>query len=521
MSRSDTGSGLVGRRLTRTLFLAALGLVSVAHAETRRIALIVGSNAGAGTRAPLRYAESDAGKMARALVEVGEVRPDDVLLLQGQRLSVVEAALLEAKDRVAENKRYPDVRTVLLFYFSGHSDGEALELGQQGLSYSRLRALLAATGADLRLAIIDACKSGAALREKGATRGDPFTLRLSDELTARGEAFITSSAADEYALESSEVMGSFFTHNFLSGLRGAADVSGDRVVTLSEAYRYTYEHTVSNTALMPVGTQHPAYDYRLSGQGELVLSRLSEGVATLVLPKDAERSVVVDLVRDQVVAEVTSAELALAPGDYGVRVLKGGRTYGGRVVLAAGRRETVNLSSLSELSGGAPQISRKGAFTTVEEQYSPRFGIFGVQLGASAGVADGLGVRPTVRFSFDPEDGHGVAFGLLGSHLRSASLSESTVQGRVGYRYVWTEGRWSFSLGADAGAGGFFQDMRDGSHASLLAPLAGPRAGVRFRFAKNLWGTLNGEAVGMLGRVDDRWKLLALPAADAGVLFGW
>ena len=47
--------------------LAALAALP-ALAETRRVAIVVGNNAG-GEAAPLRYAENDAGKFARVMVE--------------------------------------------------------------------------------------------------------------------------------------------------------------------------------------------------------------------------------------------------------------------------------------------------------------------------------------------------------------------------------------------------------------------------------------------------------------------
>lgn len=53
-----------------------------------------------------------------------------------------------------------------------------------------------------------------------------------------GRVYITSSAAGERAQESDEIQGSVFTHYLLAGLRGAADDSGDRRVSLEEAYRF-------------------------------------------------------------------------------------------------------------------------------------------------------------------------------------------------------------------------------------------------------------------------------------------
>ena len=70
----------------------ALVLASVANAsaETRRVAVVVGNNTGNGTQPPLRYAEVDAGKISRVLVELGGVTPSDLFLLQGKDLATLE-----------------------------------------------------------------------------------------------------------------------------------------------------------------------------------------------------------------------------------------------------------------------------------------------------------------------------------------------------------------------------------------------------------------------------------------------
>ncbi len=121
--------------MRRLLLVIALLGAATASAETRRLAIVVGNNAGNGELAPLRFAESDAGKMARVLVELGEVNADDVMLLQGRHADELEKAIAEARERIAFFKRSPEIRTVLMFYFSGHSDGEAIELGNEKLAY--------------------------------------------------------------------------------------------------------------------------------------------------------------------------------------------------------------------------------------------------------------------------------------------------------------------------------------------------------------------------------------------------
>ena len=388
-------------RPTKWLLLLATSWTlcsATAVAETRRLAIVVGNNAGTGEMPPLRYAESDAGKMARVLVELGDVNAEDVMLLQGQKVQAVERAITEARDRVAFLKRSPDVRTVVYFYFSGHSDGEAIEVGHEKLAYSRLKALLTGTGADVRLVVVDACRSGAGLREKGGKPVDSFTIRLADTLQATGEAFITSSAADEAALESSEVMGSYFTHNFISGLRGAADTSGDKLVTLAEAYKYAYDRTVSSTAMLPIGAQHPNYDFRLSGQGELVLSSLLKPSSMLVLP-EADRALVTDLNRDQVIVEVVGGarEVALAPGQYGLRLIKSGQSFGGRVTLTDGQRHVVAMSALTPVQSSVMVAAKGGAM--VVQSAEPRASGRNFGLGVSVGATGRLLTDPSVAAS--------------------------------------------------------------------------------------------------------------------------
>ena len=103
-------------------------LCTVASAETRRVAVVVGNNAGNQDQAPLRYAELDAGKLARVLVELGGVPSADLFLLEGKDLAALQDTLARAKAKIAGYRAHLD-RVVVIFYFSGHSDGVALELG--------------------------------------------------------------------------------------------------------------------------------------------------------------------------------------------------------------------------------------------------------------------------------------------------------------------------------------------------------------------------------------------------------
>lgn len=320
-----------------------------AEASVRRFVIVVGNNAGAPERPALRYAETDASKLARVLREVGDVAERDLFVLQGKGASDLELVMGRAKARIAEAKRVPGTRTLLVFYFSGHGDGEALELGGERVSFAHLKALLAGTGAQTRVAIVDACQSGNAILKKGGVPVEAFTVQIANQLGVSGDVFITSTAANENALESSELQGSFFTSHIVSGLRGAADASGDLNITLQELYRYAYDRTVATTALTSAGTQHPTYKLDIAGQGEIVLSDLRRASSNLELPKDADRVLITDASKRQVIAEVlpgAARSIALAPGRYEVRSIRGGRSHVATVLLTDGARQHLNWEQL-------------------------------------------------------------------------------------------------------------------------------------------------------------------------------
>ncbi len=533
---------------------------AVAFAETRRVAVVVGNNAGSAEQQPLRYAESDAGKMARVLAELGDVSADDVLLLQGRRLAEVERALADATERIAAFHKSPDVRTVVVFFFSGHSDGEALELGREKLTYARLKALLTATGAEVRLAIIDACRSGGGLLQKGGKAVDPFTIKLNDQLNASGEAFITSSAADEAALESSEVMGSYFTHHLISGLRGAADTSGDRLVTLAEAYQYAYDRTVTTTSVLPVGAQHPSYDFKLSGQGELVLSSLVKPSAVLVLPEGSDRSLVSDVNRDQVLVEVPAngvRDVALAPGQYAVRVFKGAQAYGTRLTLTDGVRRVVAWPELTVLAANVV-IATKGGPVETRARVEAIDDSAPIGLTVEAGLTGRVLVdstRPVGPFKYQARVGlepvttpfgsfnlfgrprvgvmrvrGELVIGLLGEMTfdtplggQREAVNEAGAQVRLGYRFAFEWWRLTFGVGVEAGAGLLAQQYAD--HTATGVVLFAPRLSIRLHLGGPVSLTVNGEVpvvgVRLQDEVGQSLHWLTFGAANAGLLFSF
>ncbi|MFH0903336.1 MAG: caspase family protein, partial [Pseudomonadota bacterium] len=304
----------------------------------RRFALVVGSNNGGRDRVLLRYATTDASRVARVLRDLGGVATEDVALLVEPDRSALERSFEVLAARMAGSSA--GARREVVFYYSGHSDEEGLLLGGARFEYATLRTKLAAVPAEVRVAIVDSCASGALVRRKGGVRRPPFLLDSSADIA--GTAILTSSSADEASQESDRIGGSFFTHFLLSGLRGAADVSRDRRVTLNEAYQFAFQETLARTERTASGAQHAAYDMQLAGAGDLVLTDLRGTAASLVLAEDVQGRLFVRDAAGRLVAELRKSgdrviELGLDPGEYEITLENQGRVSATRLRLVEGR----------------------------------------------------------------------------------------------------------------------------------------------------------------------------------------
>ncbi len=299
------------------------GLLLVASAgaqEVHRYALLVGTNEGGAERATLRYAHSDAEVMADILETLGGVSADRSLLLLDPSADALRGAFVDLQAEIAADDGRPEV----VFYYSGHSDEEGLLLGEDRFGYRELRATLDGLGAKVRLAILDSCASGSLVLSKGGAKVDGFLRET--ESTLDGVAYITSSSADEVAQEGDRVGGSYFTHYLASGLRGAADTTGDGRVTLDEAFIFARDETLARTERTQHGPQHAVRDFALKGTGDLVLTDLARLAASLALGEAVEGHVVVRSEEGHLVAELEKplgrpVVLAVPSGSYRVTVL--------------------------------------------------------------------------------------------------------------------------------------------------------------------------------------------------------
>lgn len=493
---------------------ALLLLGAVAWADEVRLGVFVGNDEGRGGQEKLLFATADARKMRDLFVAYGQMAPGDAQLLLDRSRRDVEQALVEVRRRVDAAEALGQ-RATVIFYYSGHGDDEGLQLGAGPIPHEELRGWLEATGADVRIALLDACQSGAAVREKGGVRGPAHEFAIA-ATTARGTAFLTSSAASELSQESEDLGGGFFTYYLHSGLLGAADADADGVVTLTEAYDYVHGETAFHSRGAPE-TQTPGFDYDLSGSGEVVLTRLEAADAALVFDGALDGSYAVwDEGRKRYVAEVKGDQpvrLALPRGTYYVHHRMPG--WVDEAVYALGPGEAVTVSEVDFLTMAWDDTASRGDLrrqvrkaTTPElnlqalvgvrtfgtsvygTQYIPAHAVAGVQ-------ARFLQRRRGPYWGFDVLTGGGsgtVSFAVVGPQgLDVRSYSAGGVAG-------WASG----AAIVRAGAGGrvevvhfqrVFDDDVPPQASTSVAPGVNTWAGLH-------WGRVN---------VDLGWNLLLLP----------
>ncbi|MCA9726203.1 MAG: caspase family protein [Candidatus Eisenbacteria bacterium] len=292
-----------------------------AAGELSRYLVAVGSNAGGPGRDTLKYAESDAERFADIMVRMGGIDSSHHLLLRQPTREGIEDALSELSTRIAQEP--PEGRVEVLFYYSGHADEGGLRIGNDYLSYADLRERVEAIPAAVRITVLDACASGVITRLKGGERRQPFLVDLSSNM--EGYAFLTSSSGTEAAQESDAIGASYFTHYLVSGLRGAADVSGDGKVSLTEAYQFAFNETLARTTETTGGAQHPSYHINLTGTGDVVMTDVRRTSAGLLLDKELHGRLYVRDRNEHLVAELfkprgRSMVLGLEAGRYRIHL---------------------------------------------------------------------------------------------------------------------------------------------------------------------------------------------------------
>ncbi len=432
----------------------ALTLAAPAQAEERRYAVVVGANIGGPDQEPLRFAERDAERTAQVLRSLGGVNDEDLVLLLAPDAERLARVLERTGQRIAAETAAAD-RALVYVYYSGHADETGLRLGLTSFPLKQLRDTVEGMPVDVRVLLVDACRSGEILRSKGATPVEPFAITLRGPEQSEGLAILTSASGEEDAQESDRLESGVFTHHLLAGLQGAADSSGDHKVTLNEAYQYAYDRTLLTTSRAPT-LQHPSYVFDLRGQRDLVLTELERGDELgRVKLHEAGQYVFFDPKGSQLVIEVEVLEggiLALPAGSYLVRRRLPDKVYQGTVEVGAGQSAALSLAQMALVPYG--HTARRGM---AEKRRSAAALSLGGGITGTPSAGFGLGPSATLGLRVDTRAatfGLGLRYAQHAAENDTLSIDQRSFGADLGgYRHLELG---SFAPGLGVRAGGDF-----------------------------------------------------------------
>jgi hypothetical protein len=394
--------------------------------------------------------------------DLGGVPSSQIVVLKGEDADTARKEIVAINERIRLAVQSPDDQATLVVFYSGHADASALHLGGTDFELRELEQLVRGSAANHRLLILDACKSGALTRVKGAGKAPPVAIRADLSLAAQGAVFLTSSAAGEDAQESDTIKGSFFTHYFVSALRGAGDRDGDGDVTVEEAFEYAHDATLRATSSSAIGVQHPTFRYEVRGRTGHVLTRplLAQRSAKLTFPSGKTYLVFSGTERGPVVGEVSSQAasrtIAVRPGTYFIRARASDHMLEGTFDVAAGSAVTLDESSLKRADYA--RLVRKGA-GEADLSHGPRAGYsFRTPIVEGAGLCHGATAGWALASQYlELEPAAGFCRAAFENDVLASTQLD--VAGTLSAAYVFDVPVVSFALGLAVGGGVLHQSF--------------------------------------------------------------
>ncbi|TNE52562.1 MAG: caspase family protein [Deltaproteobacteria bacterium] len=251
--------------------IVALCGATSASAQDVRLAFLVANPQGWKDDPYLKYiVKGDLEPMARSLRNLGFHIHTTLVNGSARQFRIAFQKLL------VRLRQKPTV-TTLFFYYTGHADRKAFHLGgprNYALGYKEFISMLRKVRVKRRFVMLDACFGGQLIREfgsleqakrlvkKGGTRV-PVDLRkfYKSEPPTRGIQIISSSST--FAFESPKHRGSVFTHYFLKGMKGGADVDRNGAISFQELFVFASREVQKETIQKPqrfiyqVGQDYP------------------------------------------------------------------------------------------------------------------------------------------------------------------------------------------------------------------------------------------------------------------------
>jgi hypothetical protein len=198
----------------------------------------------------LRYTDDDAYRIFAHLKspEGGALKDDQIRILidEDATKAKISQTMREVFSQAGQND-------LVLLYFSGHGlKGSFLPIDFDGFNnkfdHEEVKEILESSPAKYKLCIADACHSGSLLAMKSGNVTNVLANYYKTLATAKsGTALIMSSKSNETSLESSGLRQGVFSHFLIRGLKGEADLDGDKVVTIKELFTFVDKNVQSYT----------------------------------------------------------------------------------------------------------------------------------------------------------------------------------------------------------------------------------------------------------------------------------
>lgn len=193
----------------------------------------------------LKFTDDDAYRLHGFLKspEGGALPDDQINVLIDE--DATKEAILNTLTSVAKKANKNDV---IIFYFSGHGlpgsflphdyDGEQLTV-----QHKDIRKILEGSAAKGKIVIADACHSGSFDAAKGEDYGAVMnTYYEAFNKSPGGFVLMLSSKAEETSIESNGLRQGIFSHFLIRGLKGAANINGDELITVDELFDYVHNN---------------------------------------------------------------------------------------------------------------------------------------------------------------------------------------------------------------------------------------------------------------------------------------
>jgi len=236
----------------------------------------------------VEFAKNDAASVRRYLVETLGYDPANILYKENATLADFSTLFGRAggNSKLRDYLR-PDGTSEVFVYYSGHGvpsqseggspyfvpvDADPNYIGGSGYPAARLREVLAALPARAVTVVLDACFSGSDAAGQVLLRDvSPAALKVKDEVAAPpGAVYMASATSEQVSTWYRDKKHGMFTYWWLKGVGGAADVNGDKAVTVGELKTYLETEVPYNARRALGQTQTPV----IMGDAAQVVVRL-------------------------------------------------------------------------------------------------------------------------------------------------------------------------------------------------------------------------------------------------------